>query len=491
MTNDLARWQFATTSIYHFLFVPVTIGLAFLVALLQTAWYRNDKPEYKRVTRFFGTLLLINVAVGVVTGLVQEFEFGMNWSAYSRFVGDVFGGPLAMEGLAAFFLESTFLGLWIFGWDRLPKRVHLACIWLVAAGSMLSALFILAANSWMQHPVGYVLNSHGQPELNNVWALFTNPTFLWGYVHVILASLVTGALVMLAISAWHLRKQNGAARDGRQASTPTGAPQDGELAGKQGNADAFHHTARLSVLVLLPAILLQMFVGNKLGEIEATYQPAKIAAAEAQWSNCQPCSFSVFQVGGGSNDQTPTQVIEIPHLLSILATGTWSGAVVGLNQLQREDVKKYGPGNYIPDVFIQYWSMRVMAYLGSLIALLALWGAWLVHKGSLDRSKWFLRAGLVAVVTPFVMNTAGWLLTESGRQPWIVQGLLKTIDANSPSVTSTDIWISLVTFVLVYIALGAADLILMLRYARKDLDPDDGTDGAGSDAHAPTPAMSY
>jgi cytochrome d ubiquinol oxidase subunit I len=466
MTNDLARWQFATTSIYHFLFVPVTIGLAFLVALLQTAWYRNQKPEYKRVTRFFGTLLLINVAIGVVTGLVQEFEFGMNWSAYSRFVGDVFGGPLAMEGLAAFFLESTFLGLWIFGWDRLPKRVHLACIWLVAAGAMLSALFILAANSWMQHPVGYVLNSHGQPVLNNVWALFTNPTFLWGYVHVILASLVTGSLVMLAISAWYLRKRR--------------------------ETQAFYSTARLSVLVLLPAILLQMFVGNKLGEIEAKYQPAKIAASEAQWENCQPCSFSVFQIGGGKNDKTPTQLIAIPHLLSVLATGTWGGAVVGLNQLQREGEAKYGPGNYVPDVFVQYWSMRVMAYLGSLIALLALWGAWLVHKGTLDRSKWFLRAGLGAVVTPFVMNTAGWLLTESGRQPWIVQGLMKTVNANSPSVTATDIWISLISFVLIYIGLGAADLILMLRYARKGLDPDeDDPDGSSAGAQTPTPAMSY
>jgi cytochrome d ubiquinol oxidase subunit I len=466
MTNDLARWQFATTSIYHFLFVPVTIGLAFLVALLQTAWYRNQKPEYRRVTRFFGTLLLINVAIGVVTGLVQEFEFGMNWSAYSRFVGDVFGGPLAMEGLAAFFLESTFLGLWIFGWDRLPKRVHLACIWLVAAGAMLSAMFILAANSWMQHPVGYVLNGHGQPELNNVWALFTNPTFLWGYVHVILASLVTGSLVMLAISAWYLRKQH--------------------------EVESFHHTARLSVLVLLPAILLQMFVGNKLGEIENTYQPAKIAAAEAQWENCQPCSFSAFQIGGGSNDQTPTQVIAIPHLLSILATGTWGGAVIGLNQLQREDVAKYGPGNYVPDVFIQYWSMRVMAYLGSLIALLALWGAWLVHRGTLDRSKWFLRASLGAVVSPFVMNTAGWLLTESGRQPWIVQGLMKTINANSPSVTSTDIWISLISFVLIYLALGAADLVLMLRYARKGLDPEEGGPDESSPGTQPTiPALSY
>jgi cytochrome d ubiquinol oxidase subunit I len=468
VTNDLARWQFATTSIYHFLFVPVTIGLAFLVALLQTAWHRNEKPEFKRLTRFFGTLLLINVAVGVVTGLVQEFEFGMNWSAYSRFVGDVFGGPLAMETLAAFFLESTFLGLWIFGWGRLPKRVHLACIWLVAFGSMLSALFILAANSWMQHPVGYVLNSHGQPELNNVWALFTNPTFLWGYVHVVLASLITGSLVMLAVSAWHLRKQR--------------------------EVEAFAHAARLSVVVLLPVIVLQMFVGNKLGEIEAKYQPVKIAAAEAQWSNCQPCSFSVFQVGGGKNDETPTQLIEIPRLLSVLATGSFNGAVEGLSQLQREDVRKYGPGNYIPNIFIQYWSMRVMAYLASLILLLALWGGWLVHKGRLARSKWFLRVSLWAVVTPFLMNTAGWMLTENGRQPWIVQGLMKTVNANSPSVTSTDIWISLIAFVLIYVALGVADLLLMVRYGRKELD--DGQNeadepGAAGPGATTIPVLTY
>jgi cytochrome d ubiquinol oxidase subunit I len=437
------------------------------VALLQTAWYRNQQPEYKRLTRFFGTLLLINVAVGVVTGLVQEFEFGMNWSTYSRFVGDVFGGPLAMEGLAAFFLESTFLGLWIFGWDRLPKRVHLACIWLVAAGSMLSAMFILAANSWMQHPVGYVLNSHGQPELNNVWALFTNPTFLWAYVHVILASLITGSLVMLAVSAWHLRK-------GREVV-------------------AFNHTARLSVVVLLPVILVQMVVGNKLGEIEAKYQPVKIAAAEAQWTNCQPCSFSAFQVGGGKNDETPTQLIAIPHLLSVLATGTFNGKVEGLNQLQKEDERKYGPGNYIPNVFIQYWSMRVMAYLGSLIALLALWGGWLIHRGGIDRSKWFLRAGLGAVVTPFIMNTAGWMLTENGRQPWVVQGLMKTIDANSPSVSSTDIWISLIVFVLIYIALGAADLVLMLRYSRKELGEEHDTEESGAVGSGTTtiPALTY
>ena len=204
--------------------MPVTIGLAFLVALLRDL-APHGNPEYRRLTRFFGTLLLINVAVGVVTGLVQEFEFGMNWSAYARFVGDVFGGPLAMESLAAFALESTFLGLWLFGWDRLPKRVHLACIWMVSLGSVLSALFIMLANSWMQHPVGYAINHKtGLPELNNLWALFTNGTFIWGYVHVILASLVTGALVMLAVSAWHLARQRGSAASQAVSAVPSRPP---------------------------------------------------------------------------------------------------------------------------------------------------------------------------------------------------------------------------------------------------------------------------
>jgi len=472
MTNELARWQFATTSIYHFLFVPTTIGLAFLVALLQTAWYRNGKPEYRRLTKFFGALLLINVAVGVVTGLVQEFEFGMNWSAYSRFVGDVFGAPLAMEGLAAFFVESTFLGLWIFGWDRLPKAVHLACIWLVAGATMLSAMFIMVANSWMQHPVGYTTNSHGQPELNNIGALFTNPTFLWGYVHVVLAALVTGSLIMLAVSAWQIRKQR--------------------------SVESFTHTARLSVIVLLPSILLTLAVGSELGVIEAKYQPAKIAAAEAQWETCKPCSFSAFQVGGGNNDHTPSQIIQIPHLLSLLATNSFNGEVKGLNQIQAEDEKKYGPGNYVPNVFIQYWSMRLMAYVATLVLLLTLWGGWLLRKGTLADSKWFLRLSIWAVVTPFIMNTAGWMLTESGRQPWIVQGLMKTINANSPSVTSLDIWISLVVFVVIYIVLGAADVILMTRYARKPLEDADEHDHGGAapsgepgKGTTPIPALTY
>ena len=463
MANDLARWQFATTTIYHFFFVPVTIGLAFLVAVLQTVWYRTDNPEYKRMTRFFGTLLLINVAIGVVTGLVQEFQFGMNWSTYSRYVGGVFGAPLAMEGILAFFLESTFLGLWVFGWDRLPKRVHLACIWAVSLGTILSAMFILIANSWMQHPVGYKINSQGQAVLTNIWALLVNPTFVWGYAHVLLASLVTGCLVMLAVSAWYLRK--------------------GE------HVESFHRTAKVALIVLIPTIIIQLSVGNQLGVIETKYQPAKIAAAEALWNSCKPCSFSAAQIGGySSSSETTTKIILIPHLLSVLATGTWSGPVTGLNQLQAQDQKKYGPGNYIPNVAIQYWSMRTMAGLGSLLLLFALWGGWLLQRGTLRSSRFFLWISVWVVITPFLMNTAGWLLTESGRQPWIVQGLQKTVNANSPSVSATEIWISLTVFVLSYIVLAWADLVLMLRYSRRGMAQ---AEAEAAEPAGAAPALTY
>src|SRR5712672_2884572 len=389
MTLDLARWQFALTSINHFFFVPVTIGLAFLTALLQTSWYRSKNPAYLRLTRFFGTLLVINVAVGVVTGLVQEFQFGMNWGAYSRLVGNVFGAPLAMEGLAAFFLESTFLGLWLFGWDKLSRRVHLLTIWLVALGSVLSAAFIMAANSWMQHPVGYKM-VNGKPQLNDIWAVFTNQVFVWGYSKVLLASLVTGAGVMLAVSAWQLR--HGSAQE------------------------VFTRSARLALIVLVPAILFTMLVGDELGVIEAKYQPMKIAAAEAQWTTCQPCSFSLFQIGGGNQDQTPTQILSIPHLLSLLATNHWNGKVIGLNPLQSQYSKQFGPGYYIPNVFIQYWGMRTMAYIGVLVLLIGVYGLWLLRRQKLASSRLFLWVAVWAAVLPFLINSAGWLLTESGRQ---------------------------------------------------------------------------
>ncbi len=460
---DLARLQFAMTSIYHFLFVPLTIGLSFLVAILQTKWHRHGDEAYLKLTRFFGVLLVINIAIGVVTGLVQEFQFGMDWSAYSRYVGDVFGAPLAIEGLGAFFLEATFLGLWLFGWGRLPKRVHLATIWLVAFGASLSAAFIMAANSWMQHPVGYQLNGAGtKAELTSIWAVLSNPVFLWAYLHVILASLVTGGVVMLGVSAWHLR---------RDSDTPV-----------------FRKTASLSIGVLLPTSLIALGVGSHLGVIEATYQPMKISAAEAQWTTCQPCSFSLFQIGGfGDPSETPTKIIQVPHLLSLLATGTWNGKVEGLTPLNTQYQQQYGAGSYVPNVGIQYWSMRVMAYLGSLVFLLSLWGVWLLRRKTIERARRFQLVAIWAVVLPFFINTGGWMLTESGRQPWIVQGLKLTKDSVSPSVSAAWIAVSLGTFLLLYGVLAAVDAVLMVRFARKDIAVSHATDEQG----APVAAMTY
>jgi cytochrome bd ubiquinol oxidase subunit I len=467
---DLSRLQFATTTIYHFLFVPITIGLSFLVATLHTMWYRSSDPDLRRLTRFFGALLVINIAIGVVTGLVQEFEFGMNWSQYSRFVGDVFGAPLAMEGLAAFFLESTFLGLWLFGWGLLPKKLHLATIWAVAVGASLSAAFIMAANSWMQHPVGYQINpATSRPQLTSISALFTNPVFIWGYIHVILASLLTGALLMLSVSAWHLRR--------------TSSPK------------LFVRTTKLALAFLVPVSILVLIVGSHLGVIETTYQPMKVAAMEAQWETCSPCSFSAAQIGGWtSSTETPTKIIEIPHLLSLLATGSWDGQVEGINELQSQYVQQYGPGDYIPNLFIQYWSMRLMAYIGSVLPLLALWGAWLWRRRRLESSRLFLRVATWAVLAPFVMNTAGWLLTENGRQPWVVQGLLLTQNGNSPSVGLAEVVISLGIFWALYIALGIVWGFLMTRYARRGLELEQDVSGVPDDpdSSAPhAPALTY
>ncbi len=460
MNVDLARWQFGFVTVNHFFFVPVTIGLAFLTALLQTTWYRSKRDEYLRLTRFFGTLLVINVAIGVVTGLVQEFQFGMDWGAYSRLVGNIFGAPLAMEGLFAFFLESTFLGLWLFGWDKLPRLIHLLTIWAVSLGTVLSGAFIMAANSWMQHPVGYVM-VNGKPQLNDIWALFTNPVFLWGYSKVVFVALVTGSMIMLAVSAWQLRHG--------------------------GDREVFTQSARLALVVLVPAILFTLLVGDELGVIEARYQPMKIAAAEAQWTTCQPCSFSLFQIGGGNNDQTPTEILAIPHLLSLLATNHWNGQVIGLNPLQSQYAKQYGPGYYVPNVFIQYWAMRVMAYGGVVILVIAGWGLWLIRRKKLATSRRFLRVAIWAAVLPFIMNTAGWFLTEIGRQPWIVQGIMLTKNGISPSLSTTWIAISLAFFVVLYAVIATVDLLLMLKYARQPLPPA----RAEADADAPVPAVQY
>jgi len=459
-TVDLARLQFATTSLYHFLFVPLTLGLAPLVAVMQTVWYRTGDEAWLRLARFFGTLMLINFAIGVATGLVQEFQFGMNWSIYSEFVGDVFGAPLAIEGLAAFFLESTFLGLWIFGWDRLSKRLHLATIWLFALGTWLSAFFIIVANSWMQRPVGSTIRD-GRAELTDVWELLSNRLGIVAFVHVILVGLTTATVIVFGVACWHLVRRR--------------------------NQGLFLPAAKLALIVGVPISALNLFLGSYLGEVITRYQPMKIAATEAQWDTCQPCGFSLFQIGGFSeDDQTPAFDIEIPYLLSFLATGSFDGEVQGMSPLQAEEEAQYGPGDYVPPVRTTYWSMRIMAYAGSLVFLILAVGAFLYRRRTLATTPWFLWVGVATIPLPYISALAGWMLTEVGRQPWIVWGLLKTADANSPSVGSSTIWLSLVVLALLYGALAVVDFVLMRRYARLD-PPEVGGEG---DEFA-TPAVSY
>jgi cytochrome d ubiquinol oxidase subunit I len=448
-TVDLARAQFATTSIYHFLFVPLTLGLGPLVAVMQTAWYRTGNEQWLRLTRFFGTLFLINFAIGVATGLVQEFEFGMNWSVYSKFVGNVFGAPLAVEGLAAFMLEATFLGLWIFGWNRLSPRLHLATLWIAVLGTWVSAFFILVANSFMQDPVGYkVVN--GEAQLTSVWKLISSDWALWAFGHTILAGLTAGAALVFGVCCWQLAR-------GR-------------------NPEAFMRAAKLALIVLVPVASVNLWFGSHFGILVARLQPMKISASEAQWDTCTHCAFSLFQIGGfSSQNPTPSFSIEIPDMLSYLATGSFSGQVQGLNQLNAQYQQTFGPGDYEPPVEAIYWSMRVMAYAGSFVALVALVGAFLYWKRRLEKWRWFLWVGVATIFFPFIATTAGWVLTELGRQPWIVQGLLKTASANSPSVSATWLAISLSVFVMLYVALFVVDIWLMRRYAGRELG--DGTEG--------------
>ena len=282
----------------------------------------------------------------------------MNWSVYSRFVGNVFGAPLAIEGLAAFMLESTFLGLWIFGWNRLSPRVHLATLWIAVLGTWLSGYFILVANSWMQHPVGYKIVD-GEAQLTSVWALLSNAFALRAYLHTMLAGLIFGSIVMLGVCCWHF------------------------LRGR--DVELFRKAAKLALIVAVPVTLLQLVVGNRFGEAVTSAQSMKIAASEAQWNTCQPCGFSLFQIGGFTkSDPTPSFSITIPRLLSYMATGSFNGKVQGLNQLQQQEQREYGRGNYMPNVRVIYWSMRVMAFAGVLMFLVAALGAWLYRKQKLE-----------------------------------------------------------------------------------------------------------
>jgi cytochrome d ubiquinol oxidase subunit I len=467
---DLARWQFAITTVYHFLFVPVSIGMAAFVAICQTAFYRTGKDVYDRMARFWGKLMLISFALGVATGIVQEFQFGMNWSGYSRYVGDIFGAPLAMEALAAFFLESTFIGLWIFGRDRLSPKLHLLTIWAVAFGTMLSAYFILAANSWMQHPVGYTINqATDKAELTSIFKVLTNDTVLYAFPHTILGAWATAGMLVIAVSAWHLRK-------GR-------------------HVEVFQRSLKIAAPIVLGAVIVTSLIGHFQGVLLVKEQPMKMAAAEALFETKKPAPLSIFATGDWTPNPKRTNVdVQLPHILSILATNSWNGEVKGINDLNREYQAKYGPGEYAPVVGVTYWSFRAM--IGAATALIGLMAFLLlmVRRGRLMASRRLLWLLVPAAALPFVANSAGWIFTEMGRQPWVVQGLLKTSDAVSPTVNATSVFLSMLGFTLLYGVLAVIGFKLFARTAASGPEPPAVEAGAlpEPDAPAPTdPVLTY
>ncbi|ROO60067.1 cytochrome bd-I ubiquinol oxidase subunit 1 apoprotein [Micromonospora sp. Llam0] len=461
---DIARWQFGVTTVYHFLFVPLTIGLSLLVAILQTAWHRTGDDRYLKLTKFYGKLFLINFAMGIVTGIVQEFQFGMNWSDYSRFVGDIFGVPLAIEALLAFFLESTFLGLWIFGWGRLPKALHLATIWLASFGSIISAWFILAANSWMQNPVGYRINPDtGRAELTDFIAVLTNKVTLITFPHTLAGCFMVAGALVLAVALWHLVRH------------PDGP-----------DTPAFRTATKLGAWTTILATAAVIGTGDIQGKIMTQVQPMKMAAAEALYTTESPASFSIVTVGtlDGSRE---IWTLKIPYLLSWLSTGDPTGEVQGINDLQAQYAAQYGPGSYTPIIPVTYWSFRFMIGFGLATAAIALWALWTTRRGRTPTSRWLLRAGLTLPVLPLLANTFGWIFTEMGRQPWIVFGEMLTRDGVSRSVSLTEVVTSFTAFTLIYATLAVIEVKLLIRYARNGLPdltdppPPDDTDDTTTD----------
>ena len=439
----LSRLQFALTTIYHWLFVPLTLGMGWFVAVMQTRYYQTRDETWRKMAKFWGKLFLINFAIGVVTGIVQEFQFGMNWSEYSRYVGDIFGAPLAIEALLAFFMESTFLGVWIFGEGRVPEKVHLASIWLVAIGSNLSALWILLANGWMQHPVGYVINEvNGRAELVDFFALIGNPKgwiFFW---HTISDGLLMAAMVIIAVSGYHIfRKQN---------------------------VEFYKRSFVIASVVGLVASVLVFLGGHTMGQYMYETQPMKFAAIEAHWETSEPADFSIITIGDLSGKREVWSW-RMPRVLSFLACNNFDCEVRGVYDIQEEYEALYGPGDYIPLMVVTYWTFRIMMTFGFIMIGVTAFFLWANMRGDITKAKW-MKWMPALLILPYLANASGWILTEMGRQPWIVQGLLKVEDAVSPNLTAVDLLISLIGYTAVYGTLAVAMVKLMLKYAKAGPD---------------------
>ena len=439
----LSRWQFAITTTYHFLFVPLTLGLSIFVALLETCYVRTNRPHWKETCRqlvkFFGTLFLINFAMGVVTGIVQEFHFGMNWSEYSRFMGDIFGAPLALEALTAFFLESTFLGIWVFGWDKLSPKLHCACIWIVAIGSNLSAFWILVANSFMQHPVGFVINN-GRAEMTDVPALVTNPYVIGEFSHTLFSGIATAGFLVLAVCAWKILHD-------------------------EASRHAFTQVLKAGTLFTFIGIVGVMGSGHLHAQYLAQANPMKLSSMEALWENANPAPFAVFANIDQEKHQNTSEFL-IPNAFSFMLYNKPTGEVKGINTLQQEESRLYGPGEYRPDVTGLFWSFRIMLAAGGLMMLAVLAAGFLAWTDRPLAIPSFLHVLPWLLPLPFIANSVGWFIAEAGRQPWIVVGLQRTADAVSPNLTGTDVWLTMIGFTVIYLLLAIAALYIAVRFIR-------------------------
>jgi len=434
----LSRLQFAITTVYHFFFVPLTLGLSVMVALMETIYVITNQEVYKRMTKFWGKLFLINFAMGVVTGIVQEFQFGMNWSEFSRYVGDIFGVPLAIEALLAFFLESVFLGVWIFGWDKLSKGLHAATIWIVAIGANISAFWILVANSFMQQPVGYIIQE-GRLVLERFSDLIFNPNLWVQFPHTITAGFTTAAFFIMGISAYHLMRKH--------------------------NPDVFQRSFQIAAIIGSISIILVGLIGHDQAQHMVETQPMKMAAAEALWTTEDPASFSILTIGDLSQ-RNEVFSIRLPRLLSLMSFSQIDGEVKGIYNLQEEYTQLYGPGDYIPPVAFVYWSFRIMVGAGTLLLLLAFVGLFLVMAGVFEVRTIIYKIFMLAILLPYLANSAGWIMTEVGRVPWIVFGLMVLRDGVSIVVPIGVVATSLIVYTITYAALMGADIYLLRKFAK-------------------------
>jgi len=454
----LSQMQFAVTAVYHFFFVPLTLGLSVLVAIMETLFVRTGKEVYRDMAKFWGKLFLVNFAMGVVTGIVMEFQFGMNWSEYSRFVGDIFGAPLAIEALLAFFLESIFLGVWIFGWDRLSKGLHAAAIWLVAFGTNISALWILAANSFMQEPVGYTIEG-GRAVMTDFWALLGNPHLWVQFPHTVLAGFTTGAFFVMGISAYHLARRQ--------------------------HIPFFRPSFQIAAVFGTIAIVLVILAGHSQAQQMVRIQPMKMASAEALWKSADPASMSLLTIGN-EPERRDVFAIRIPGMLSLLAYNRLDGLVKGINDLQVEYEQLYGPGNYAPPIAVSYWTFRIMVGSGFLMLALCLYGLYHLMRFTPVEKIRLIKSAPLAIALPYMANTTGWLLTELGRQPWVVFGLMKTEEAFSPNLTPGMVLASLIVFTLLYGVLMLADVYLLRKFAIAGPQPEEQVPSGRKDGQIET-----